>query len=224
MKISSVELRLDLKMLNSLIDEFLSNFDPGTHVILFYDTQESKRKLLFTHLKYGEKSQGLAYVCSEESPSQIRKEMSEFGLDTTTVQGMNKLTIANYDDVYIVDGEVDVQTIISRFARMVDNYKGQGLSGLRAAAEMSCFFKHEKVDDLIAYERALHKRLAFRAEGICAYNISELSTRGYLDLVIPLVRAHDPVIFASPGGYLIMKPSKFGRRQVEEMAGQATAE
>ena len=207
-------------MLNSIVHDFLSNFDPGTHVVLFYDTTESKRNLLFTHLKYGENSQGLTYVCSEESPEQIRQGLLDFGMDTYAARDMNKLTITNYDDVYIVNGQVNVSTIIRKFAGMVDSYRNRGYNGMRAAAEMSCFFKHEKVDELIEYEKALHRKFAFKAEGICAYNISEICKLGYIDMLMPLVRAHDPVIFASPNGYLIMKPEKVRHKHIEEITNR----
>lgn len=207
-------------MLDGIVNEFLSRFDPGSHVVLFYNDKKSKHDLLFTHLKFGENSQGLAYVCSEETPSMIRQEMQSFGLDTITVHGTSKLMISNYDEIYIVNGEVDIPTIIGKFAWMADACRNRGLTGLRAAAEMSCFFKHGKIEELVAYEKALHKRLMFKAEGICAYNITEISSQGYLDVVMPLVRAHDPVIFATPNGYLIMKPSKVGNKQIEQMTSQ----
>ena len=207
-------------MQDAIVNDFLSRFDPGSHVVLFYNDQKSKHELLFTHLKYGEHSQGLAYVCSEESPSLIRQEMQKFGLDTNSVKGTDKLTISNYDEIYIENGEVDIPAIIGKFAGMVDACRNRGLNGLRAAAEMSCFFKHGKIEELVAYERALHRRLMFKAEGICAYNITEISSQGYLDVVMPLVRAHDPVIFATPNGYLIMKPSKVGNKHIEQMTSQ----
>ena len=207
-------------MQDAIVNDYLSRFDPGSHVVLLYNDQKSKDVLLFTHLKYGEHSQGLAYVCSEESPSLIRQEMQKFGLDTNSVKGTDKLTISNYDEIYIVNGEVDIPAIIGKFAGMVDACRNRGLNGLRAAAEMSCFFKHGKIEELVAYERALHRRLMFKAEGICAYNITEISSQGYLDVVMPLVRAHDPVIFATPNGYLIMKPSKVGNKHIEQMTSQ----
>ena len=202
-------------MLSPEVRDFLSHFEARTHAVLFYDNQESKRDLLFSHLKFGENRQGLAYVCSEEDPDQIREEMIKFGLDANTVRGNNRLMIANYDDVYIVNGEVDVPTIIGKFANMVDIYKSRGLNGMRGAAEMSCFFQQGKVDGLIAYENALHRKFSFAAEGICAYNILEMGKSGYLDLVMSLVRAHDPIIFASPKGYLIRRPEKVEEKHVE---------
>ena len=204
-------------MLGSEVSDFLSSFEQGTHVILFYDTLEAKRELLFNHLKYGASRQGLAYVCSEESPEKIREEMIDFGIDANSVRGNRNLTIANYDEVYIINGEVEIPSIISRFSRMVDAYKSQGLDGLRAGAEMSCFFRNGKVNELIGYENALHRKMTFAAEGICAYNISEMSALGFLNVFMPLVRAHDPVIFSSPKGFFIVKPEKVEKKHLEMM-------
>jgi hypothetical protein len=204
-------------LLSSEIRDFLINFEAGTHAILFYDSQESKRNLLFSHLKFGENYQGLAYVCSEESPKQIREEMIKFGLDAKTVKGSERLMVSNYDDVYIVNGEVSIPDIIGKFAALVDTYKRRGYTGLRAAAEMSCFLENGKKDELVAYENALHRRFSFAAEGICAYSIAEMVRSGYLDILMSLVRAHDPVIFASPSGYLLLRPDKIKKKDAEMM-------
>ncbi|HXQ93267.1 MAG TPA: MEDS domain-containing protein [Nitrososphaerales archaeon] len=202
-------------MLSPEITDFLTNFEAGTHAILFYDSQESKRDLLFSHLKFGENYQGLAYVCSEENPDQIRGEMIKFGLDAKTVKGRERLIVSNYDDVYIVNGEVSIPGIIGKFSSLVDAYKSRGFTGLRAAAEMSCFIQNDKKDELVAYENALHRRFSFAAEGICAYSIAEMVRSGYLDVLMNLVRAHDPVIFASPTGYLLLRPDKIKKKDVE---------
>ena len=143
--------------------------------------------------------------------------MNDFGLDANSIQGKSALTITSYDEVYIINGEVRIPEIIGRFSRMVDTYRSQGLNGLRAGAEMSCFLKLGKVEELLAYENALHRKFAFQAEGICAYNLFEMNNLGFLDLFMPLVRAHDPVIFASPNGYLIMKPEKVQTKHAEMM-------
>ena len=82
---------------------------------------------------------------------------------------------------------------------------------------MSCFFRCGKVDELVAYENALHRKFAFAAEGICAYNISEMSALGFLGVLMPLVRAHDPVIFASPKGFIVVKPEKVEKKHLELM-------
>ncbi|MDA4130536.1 MAG: MEDS domain-containing protein [Thaumarchaeota archaeon] len=201
---------------NDLID-FLTFFEPGTHAVFFYDNQEAKRELLFSHLKYGQNKQGLAYVCSEETPEQIRRKMIEFGLDANTVRGNQRLTIANYDEVYIVGGQVKIPEIIGKFSNMVDSCKANGFSGLRAAAEMSCFFKHNLVEEMVAYEKALHTRFFFSAVGICAFNVIEMLRSGHMDIFMSLIKAHDPIIYSTPKGFLLLKPPKARADDVERV-------
>ena len=195
-------------MLGPDLKDFLANFESGTHAILFYDNQNSKRELLFNHLKCGEDRQSLAYVCSEESPDQIRKEMIHFGLDARSVKGNRGLTIANYDEVYIVRQRVNIPEIIGKFSTMVDESHTKGYSGLRAAAEMSCFFREDMVDELLAYEKALHVRFSFAASGICAFNVMDLLKSGHMDVFMSLVKAHDPIIYSTPTGFLLLQPRK----------------
>lgn len=202
-------------MLGPEVTDFLSNFEAGTHAILFYDNPGSKRELLFSHLKFGQNRQGLAYVCSEESPEQIRIEMSDFGLDARSVRGSGRITIANYDEVYIVNGKVKIPEIIGKFSNMVDSSKSKGFSGLRAGAEMSCFFRENLVEELVAYERALHVRFSFSAVGICAFNVMEMVKSGRMDVFMSLIKAHDPIIYSTPSGFLLLKPPKVKPNDLE---------
>ena len=202
-------------MLGPDLTEFLTNFEGGTHAILFYDSQDSKRELLFNHLKLGEDRQSLAYVCSEESPEQIRKAMIDFGLDAGTIKGNRRITIANYDDVYIVNREVRIPEIIGKFSSMVDSSREKGYSGLRAGAEMSCFFRQNMIQELLDYERALHVKFSFSAMGICAFNVMELLRSGHMDVFMSLVKAHDPIIYSTPNGFLLLKPQKVKPNDLE---------
>lgn len=204
-------------MLDSHITEFLSDFRRGTHAILFYDTPENKQEVLFHHLKYGhDGNEGLAYVCSEETPQQIRTGMKKFGMDADNMRSRNRLVIDNYDSVYIVNGEVNIARIATQFKGLSERYLASGLNGLRCSAEMSCFFKHNMVKELIDYEYAMHRRLSIPAEGICAYNVRELTERNQLGIVMDLVRAHDPVLFTGPMGNLLLKPEKVKKEDIEK--------
>jgi MEDS: MEthanogen/methylotroph, DcmR Sensory domain len=204
-------------MLSTEISEFLSDFRRTTHAILFYDSQANKQEVLFNHMKYGERgNQGLAYVCSDETPQQVRGDMKKFGIDADGLRSRNRLVINNYDSIYIVDGEVNIPKIGEQFKDLAERYVASGLSGMRASAEMSCFFHHDKVKELLEYEYFMHRRLALPAEGICAYNIRELSERNQLGIIMPLVRAHDPVIMTGPHQSLLLEPEKVEEKQFEE--------
>lgn len=204
-------------MLSPEVSEFLEVFRPKTHAVVFYDSPDKKHDLLFSHLNYGAaRDEGLAYVYSEEDSFQVQNGMKKFGIDVDGLKARNRLQINNYNRVYIVDGKVNVPDVMKKFAELARKYQAMGLRGMRAAAEMSCFIKENKVKDLISYEYALHRKLAFEAEGICGYNIHELSRSGNLGLVMPLVRAHDPVILAGPNQSLILEPEKVEGKDVED--------
>lgn len=199
------------------VSQFLSEYRNGTHAIVFYHSHDTKHQMLFSHLKFGaEGNQGLVYVCSEENPLQIKSEMKEFGINVDQLNERNRLIVNNYDRVYIVDGKVDIASIIQTFDKVSRKYAMMGLEGMRAAAEMSCFFRHDKVQDLLRYEEALHRRLEFPAEGMCAYNIFDLLESGHLQTIMQLAKAHDPVIFAGPKESLVIEPDKLKPQQIEE--------
>jgi hypothetical protein len=204
-------------LLSPEISEFLADFRRTTHAVLFYDSEVNKRDVLFNHLKNGERgNQGLAYVCSDESPQQVRDDMKKFGIDADGLRLRNRLVISNYDRVYIVDGKVNNVKIGEQFKDLAERYTMSGLDGMRASAEMSCFFKHDKVRELLEYEYFMHRRLSLPAEGICAYNIREVSEHNQLGIIMPLVRAHDPVIMTGPNQSLLLEPEKVEQKQVEE--------
>jgi hypothetical protein len=205
-----------LPMITREINEFLSDFRSHAHLILFYYEPEAKREILFSHLKFGEEKQGLAYVCSEENPQQIRGGMKKFGIDADGLRTRGKLAISNYDEIYLVDHVANIAKIMTAFSEMTEKYRLMGLDGMRAAAEMTCFFREDKVKELMAYEYALHRRLRFPAEGICAYNIREMQSSGCLETIMPMIRAHDTVILAGPNESLLLDPVKVEQDEVEE--------
>jgi hypothetical protein len=204
-------------MISADVSNFLADFRPKTHAIVFYDSLENKRDLLFSHLKFGaDHDEGLAYVCSEERPERIIEHMNNFGINTKDLRDRNRLTVNNYNRIYIVDGLVNISNIMNAFAELSTKYVAMGLRGMRASAEMSCFFNEGKVKELMAYEYALHRKFAFPAEGICAYNILDLIKSDQFGLVMDLVRAHDPVIIFGPKDTLILEPEKVGKKEFEE--------
>jgi len=190
--------------------------EPSTHSVLIYDTTENKRDVLFSHLKYGQTDSKLVYVCSEESPESIREGMKSEGIDVSGLEAINRLAVHTYDQVYIKkDGSVNIPEIIQGFADLALASKQQGMRGIRAAAEMSCFFRRGKVPQLVEYERALGKGFYFPGMGVCAYNVLEMQSAGCLDVLMPLLRAHGNVILTGPKGAVSLPAERVQQRQVE---------
>ncbi len=203
-------------MVSPEIAHALNVIEPGAHAVVIYDSKENKRDILFSHLRNGLADSRLVYVCSQETPEQIRGAMQGDGIDAESLEGKERLTIANYDQVYIKNGTVDIPGIIDGFAKLAWASTRQGFRGLRATAEMSCFFTHGKAVELVAYENALGKRFHFPGMGVCAFDVIEMQSAGCLDILMPLLRAHGLVILTGPRGDVMLQPEQVQTRRVEQ--------
>jgi hypothetical protein len=204
-------------MISPEVAETLREITPGTHAVLIYDSLENKHDVAFNHLRYGIGEAELAYVCSEENPAQIRQEMKDFGMDVDALERKKRLSVANYESIYFNKGHVYIPSIISHFSNSASKAAKQGLTGLRAVGEMSCFVRHNKIDEMMDYEQALHRKFSFPAMGLCAYNVLEMASTGNIDTLMPLLRAHGTIILTGPKGSSVLKPDRVQKQDVEQV-------
>ncbi len=199
------------------IVSFVSNLKISDHIILFYDTLERKHDILFTFLSSGlANRKGGFYVCSEETPDQIRNNMESFGIDVREKEVEEKLVIRNFDEWYIQDGQAESLKILASWKELYGKFRKNGL-GLRATGEMACFFNHNKVKELLRYEYALHRVLDIPMEAVCAYNINTIVDTGHTEVIMPLVRAHGWAVFTGPGGNMIYRPENVEDYDIERL-------
>jgi hypothetical protein len=199
------------------IIHFLNNMKPTDHVILFYDMLEKKHRILFNYISAGlQKRKGAVYICSEETPEQIRTGMKTFGVDVEKNEKKGRMMIRNYDEWYIRNGQVECLRILANWKETYEKFRKKGL-GLLATGETACFFKHDRVRELLRYEYACHKVFDTPMEAICAYNIHAIVDSGHTEVIMPLVRAHGWAIFTGQGGSMIYKPENVEDHDVERL-------
>ena len=205
-------------MISHDVRKELDAMPPGTHAVLVYDSVERKEDALFTHLKVGGEYDDLVYVCSEETPAEAETAMMRFGIDVEEHKRKRALDIKNYDEVYIVNGKVDSPTIIKGFSDRTYDDIQRGY-GMRASAEMSCFFDAKKVPDLVKYENDLHRKFSFPAFGLCGYSLVKMVNSGNLEVLWPILNAHALVIMTGPNGSFALKPEEIDTRDIEKTMG-----
>ena len=176
----------------------LKHLKPRDHVILIYESREAKRNTLFSYVERGlEIGEAATYICSEESPDEIREAMKQFGIDTERYEEQGALRILPYTEMYIRDGIFNIDDVMGIWSEIYDETMSKGFSGMRVTGEMSCFIKHGLVEELIEYEHALHTVLDIPMMAICAYNSDVLTqVDNPIDVYSELVKAHAKVLFA----------------------------
>jgi len=183
--------------------DFVKGMRAKNHAILFYSNRRDKSEVLFTYLKSGlDAGEAAVYVASDESPQQTRQAMRDFGLNVNHYEKTRALRVADYREWYIIDGKFDIGRTFSLWEKSLQEALDRGFKGLRVAGEMSCFFRHHMLNELVVYERALHRELTIPMEAICAYDDSVV-LRGieedrYLRLYLDLITAHGTIMFVGP--------------------------
>lgn len=183
--------------------DFVRTMKSRDHVIVFYTNHRDKRLVLFTYLKTGlDAGEAAVYVAGDESSHEIREAMSIFGLDVEHYEHTGALKIVDYRDWYIIGGKFNIHKTISLWEKALDEAMTRGFKGLRVAGEMACFFRHDMVDELVEYERALHRVLEIPLTAICAYDdavvLKGAEEDRYLRLYLDLITAHSTILFIGP--------------------------
>jgi sugar-specific transcriptional regulator TrmB len=189
----------DLKITSDeKLNQILRNLKPRDHVILIYESIEAKKNTLFSYIDRGLRDGKVGvYICSEETPDEIRKAMVDFGIDVKSYEEKDALRILSYTEFYIRDGTFDLDFVTDTWHKWYNDAIDKGFTGMRATGEMSCFIKHGLVDELIEYEHALHTVLEIPMTAICAYNAETLTNvNNPIDVYSELVKAHGKVLFA----------------------------
>ena len=177
--------------------KYVRNLKAGDHGIFFYEDPHEKREVLFSFLQAGlERGEGAVYVAAQEPSAHIRRHMEDFGLDVQSFYRDGLLRIFDYDEWYIIDGEVNIP-----YMTKLGNYVFQeameiGLKGLRGCGETACFFEHQKVNELVEYELMIGRKFDLPLISLCAYDVNHansLEDRFFLGLI----RAHGSVVTSS---------------------------
>lgn len=166
----------------------------GDHGVFFYRDPQEKHETLFNFLQAGlQNGEGAVYVASQEPSKQIRRRMKDFGLNVKALEKDNVLKIFDYNDWYMIDGEVNVSHVMMMSQRVFDEAVEIGLKGLRGCGETACFFEHNKQKELLEYELMIGRKLAFPVTALCAYDVNHAK---FVDgkYFASLIKAHGSVV------------------------------
>jgi len=169
----------------------------GDHGVFFYRSPHEKHEVLFNFLQAGfQKGEGGIYVASQETSKQIHRHMEDFGLNVKALERDGVLRIFDYDNWYIIDGEVNVSHVTMMSQHVFDEAMEIGLKGLRGCGETACFFEHKKQKELVEYELMVGRKLALPVTALCAYDANHAKSLKE-KFFISLIKAHGPVVTSS---------------------------
>jgi sugar-specific transcriptional regulator TrmB len=190
----------------------LTSLKPTNHIMFLYRATETKHSILSNYIKAGlANHEAVIYITSEETPSQARDTLKQFGIEVEKNEKAGALHIIGYDEFYIQEEKFSIPITIGFIRKMYDEALKHGFKGCRAFGEMACFFKHNLVQELIEYEEELHRVLDIPIIALCAYNTNILGKAGNpVELYNELLRAHSTVLLTG-------RDNKLGRIDVRQV-------
>ncbi len=176
---------------------YARNLEVGNHGIFFYRKPHEKHEVLFNFLQAGlERGEGAVYVAAQEPSAQIRRHMEDFGLNVKSLYKDGVLRVFDYDEWYMIDGEVNIPYMKELGHRVFQEAMEMGLKGLRGCGETACFFEHQKVKELVEYELMIGRKFDLPLTELCAYDVNHIKSLED-KLFLSLIKAHGPVVTPS---------------------------
>ena len=173
-----------------LQSELLERCPKGSHMVLFYNTQKEKHQIIFPFIEHGlEKGEAVIYLSDEQSPRQIIKVMSTFGIDVDNHGKTGALKIPKGEDWYVENGTINKELVVKKWMKALSDAVTNGFSGLRVSGEPTYFFRHNILEPWMEYERSLPRRFDFPLTAVCRYKTRDLASYN-MSCLLELVRIH----------------------------------
>lgn len=187
--------------------EFVKRTKTRDHIVLFYTNTEDRSKVLSAFLRTGlDKGEAAFYICSEQSPEQTKQALQASGIEVEKYERNGAFKIIDYSECYIINGKFNPSKTMFFLKNLVAESSRKGFRSLRVAEEMTCFFKHKIMDELIEYELAFHTKLRLPMTAISAYNqqvITEIGGTEAVKLLFEILRAHSTALVMGSSAIMV---------------------
>ena len=158
----------------------------GDHSILFYDSEDVKRKISFPYLLAGLlKSEAVVYVVSEDKMSSEDREIQRYGINVDSFRH-EAFTIMSDDEWFLKRGKAKAETIIANLKTLIKEKQKTGFTGVRVAVEMNLLSDYNSAE-LLRLEATLGRPTYAVANlsnliGLCSYDTHRLDEEQFIKL------------------------------------------
>jgi len=154
----------------------------GDHTLLYYDTENVKREITFSFLEAGlPKGEAVVHILSEHKLNSEARELQRYGISGDYLRN-GTFTLMSAHEWYLKKGRAQAKTIVANTLALLKEKQKAGFTGLRGAGEMEVFFDNAKIKELLGYEEALGRQLAFDLCALCLYDAQRVDENQFIQL------------------------------------------
>jgi hypothetical protein len=177
---------------------YLSFLRPSQEALILYRDQVELDHILFEHVKSGLQQEDKAiYVAGTRSTSEVQTALYSCGIDVDDQTRKRNLIILTYDDLCLVNGVLDIQTIHDRLSsitkRITKDYPNRSV---RLVTESDWWLLADVFEKAMEIEET-HPRLPPNISSICTYRLRDLLDYARIYHLAKLIELHRHALWVS---------------------------
>lgn len=152
----------------------LGSIRRGRNALIFYDQEKTLETCLFSFVKAGlERNEHCFYWAGINRIEDVEQKMLDQGLDIDHYRSKGLLSFLSYDDLFIVDGKLDLLNGFRRIFELTNSGNCNGNSRYRMATESGWWLLSDLFEKAMEAE-ATHETLPRNISAVCTYNIHQM--------------------------------------------------
>jgi hypothetical protein len=165
----------------------------GSHVFAIYANIKHELDECFAFLKAGFENGEAVWIAEEDlTKEQIRERIrKEWNLENVEeLEARGDITITTSREWYYPDGNFNLEKVVAKWQKAVEDAVAHGKKGLRAFDAVDGLLKDGFADELVAFERVLGSSFKIPFTAICAYKAPDVADRMTAEQLSTLHMSH----------------------------------
>lgn len=180
---------------------FLSS-NSSSNALLFYDNDKTLEKFLFHYVKKGiENGEKVSYWAGVRRTEEVEQRMSDFGIDCDYYKRNGMLHFTSYDDVFLVDGRLDLTNGCRNLFNMLKNLNG---NSYRIATESNWWLLSDVFEGGMEMETA-HEIIPNNISVVCSYNLADLLQYVNIYHLAKLMELHNDTLLVMDNAVMLSR-------------------
>ena len=192
--------------------DLLDSLEPSRNAVLFYDNDKTLDRFLFHYVKAGlQKGETVFYWAGIRTVEEAEQRMSRYGIDCDYYKRNGMLHFTSYDDMFLVDGRLDLLNCHRNLFSMVKtSHNG---NNIRLATESNWWLLADVFENGLDME-ATHEMIPHNMSVVCSYNIANLMKYVNIYHLAKLMELHNDTLLVTKSSAGIVSIVILGTRSL----------
>jgi sugar-specific transcriptional regulator TrmB len=164
--------------------------------LFIYTTEKHKESTVLNFIRQGLKQNSFVlYICPQSKSKKVNECLASSGSDMIARLSEDAIRIVPAGEFLFTEGKFNIDKAIDTWDEVYFHATDRGFEGLLAVIDMQVFFDKKMTDQIVTFEKELHKILDEHMSVMCVYNeTSFLEAKDPIELFKSVVLLHHKLL------------------------------